>query len=159
MSGPAKSFAEIFNSGSWERMQQFTDGTLLEDDGTTFRIHKVVLSPRSGYLHALFSSNLNQETVAIPNIGRKILESILSYIYTGIIEVDEKNACDLMIAPDYLLVDDLLKICGSFAIQNLTCTNCLLYLTVAWQINRLAIKDDCYRYALVHFEDIWLLTN
>ncbi|GBN21258.1 hypothetical protein AVEN_140059-1 [Araneus ventricosus] len=90
MSGPAKSFAEIFNSGSWEGMQQFTDGTLLADDGTTFRIHKVVLSPRSGYLHALFSSNLNQETVAIPNIGRKILESILSYIYTGIIAVDEK---------------------------------------------------------------------
>ncbi|GBM21083.1 hypothetical protein AVEN_200770-1 [Araneus ventricosus] len=154
MSVPAKSFAEIFNSGYWEGMQQYMDGGLQTDEGTTFRIHRVLLSQRSRYFHALFNYNLNQETVIISNIDSKILESILQNIYTGVIALDEKNLCDLLITSDYLLLDDLLKSCESFAIQNMTSINCLPLLIVASQFNRLVIIEDCYRYALVHFEDI-----
>ncbi|GBM65682.1 Kelch-like protein 17 [Araneus ventricosus] len=159
MNIPAKTFAQIFNSGFWEDQQLFTDGTLQTDDGTTFRIHRVVLSQRSRYFRALFSFNLNQEPIVIKNTDSKILESILLYIYTGDAILDEKNVLDLMIASDYLLLDDLLENCRSFAIQNVTCTNCLSTLSIAWQIEKLAIRDDCYRYALVHFEDILKTTN
>ncbi|GBM06958.1 hypothetical protein AVEN_170735-1 [Araneus ventricosus] len=159
MNTPAKSFAVIFNSGFWEGQQQFTDGTLQTDDGMTFRIHRVVLSQRSGYFQALFSFNLNQETIIIPNIDSKILENILLYIYTGGAILDEKNVWDLKIASDYLLLDDLLKSCRSFSVQNMTCTNCLSSLSIAWQIDKLATRDDCYRYALVHFEDILKTPN
>ncbi|GBN52361.1 hypothetical protein AVEN_32913-1 [Araneus ventricosus] len=56
-------------------------------------------------------------------------------------------------------MDDLLKSCDSFVTQNITFTNCLAFLTVASQFNRLAILNDCYRYALVHFEDILETSN
>ncbi|GBM45725.1 Kelch-like protein 25 [Araneus ventricosus] len=159
MSVPPKSFADIFNSGSWEGQQKFTDRTLLANDGTTFRIHRIVLTQRSGYFYALFDFNVHQETIVIPNIDRKILESILVYIYTGTIALDEKSACDIMIASDYLLLDDLLKLCRSFVIQNMTSTNCLPILTAVSHINRLATFDNCSRYALVHFTDILETSN
>ncbi|KAF8778794.1 Kelch-like protein 17 like protein [Argiope bruennichi] len=159
MSLPFKSFADIFNSGFWEGQQKFTDGTLQTDDGATFRIHRVVLSQRSGYFRALFSFNLNQETVAIPNVDSKILESILLYIYTGIIILDEKNVWDMLIASDYLLLDDLLERCRSFTIQNMTSTNCLSSLAMTLQIDRLGITDDSYRYTLVHFEEALQTSN
>ncbi|GBN84095.1 Kelch-like protein 17 [Araneus ventricosus] len=159
MSAPSKTFADIFNSGVLEGQQQFTDGTLQTDDGATFKIHRVVLSQRSGYFRALFSFNLNQETVVIPNVDSKILDSILVYIYTGIITLDERNVWDLMIISDYLLLDDLLKLCRSFAIQNMTCANCLSSLSIAWQFERLAVAKDNYRFALVHFEDALKTSN
>ncbi|GBN04860.1 Kelch-like protein 17, partial [Araneus ventricosus] len=154
MSVPSKSFEEIFKSGKWESMQQYSDAALQTDEGTTFRIHRLVLAQRSIYFHTLFSYNLNQEKIVISNVDSKILDSILQYIYTGAITLDEKNLCDLLVTSDYLLLDDLLKICESFAIQNMTSTNCLPLLIAALKINRLAIIEHCYRYALVHFEDI-----
>ncbi|GBN50750.1 Kelch-like protein 17 [Araneus ventricosus] len=159
MSVPSKSFEEIFNSGKWESMQQYSDAALQTDEGTTFRIHRLVLAQRSIYFHTLFSYNLNHEKIVISNVDSKILDSILQYIYTGAITLDEKNLCDLLITSDYLLLDDLLKICESFAIQNMTCTNCLPLLIASSQINRLAIIEHCYRYALVHFEDILETSN
>ncbi|GBO26975.1 Kelch-like protein 17 [Araneus ventricosus] len=159
MSVPALSFAEIFNSGSWEGQQKFTDSTLQTNDATTFRIHRLVLTQRSEYFRALFNSNLNQETVVIPNIDSKILESILVYIYTGTIAMDEKNVCDVIFASDHLLLDDLLKRCRSFVIQNMTSTNCLSSLSIALQFERLDITKDCYRYVLIHFQDILKTSN
>ncbi|GBL84086.1 Kelch-like protein 17 [Araneus ventricosus] len=159
MSSVSKSFAEIFNSGYWAGQQKFADATLEANDGTNFRVHRIVLTQRSGYFRALFDFSLNQETEIIPNIDRQILESILVYIYTGTIELDETNVCDMMIASDYLLLDDLLKICGSFAILTITSPNCLSILTTVSLINRLAIFEDCFRYALVHFTDILETSN
>ncbi|GBN51665.1 Kelch-like protein 17 [Araneus ventricosus] len=152
-------FAEIFNSGLWEGQQIFTDGTLQTDDGTSFRIHRVVLAQRSGYFRALFSFNIQEETVLIPNIDSKILEIILLFIYNCKVAVHERDLWDLMIACDYLLVDDFLKCVRSTAIQNMTCANCLPSLSTAWLIDKLAIKEDCYRYALVHFQDIFNSSN
>ncbi|GBN19876.1 hypothetical protein AVEN_73523-1 [Araneus ventricosus] len=97
MSVPPKSFAERFNSGSWEGQQKFTVRILKANEGTTFRIHRIVLSQRSGYFRALFDFNLNQEKVFIPNIDRKILESILVYMCTRTIALDDKNVCGMMI--------------------------------------------------------------
>ncbi|GBN10937.1 hypothetical protein AVEN_147273-1 [Araneus ventricosus] len=91
MSVPPTSFADIFNSGSWEGQHSFTDRTLQANDGTTFRIHRIVLTQRSRFFRALFDFNLNQETTVIPNIDSKILEFILVYIYTGTIALDEKK--------------------------------------------------------------------
>ncbi|GBN42315.1 Kelch-like protein 17 [Araneus ventricosus] len=159
MSAPPTSFAEIFNSGYWEGMQEITDGTLQTDDGKNFRIHRVVLSQSSSYFRALFSFHLNQETVVIPCIDSELFEIILIYIYTNKIALDEKNVYDLLMVLDYLLLDDLLKSCEAFAIQNMTSTNCLSLLTVASDCNRSAVFEKCYRYVLVHFEDILEASN
>ncbi|GBN19769.1 hypothetical protein AVEN_48031-1, partial [Araneus ventricosus] len=137
-------FAEIFNSGPWKGQQIFTDGILQTDDGTTFRIHRVVLAQRSEYFRALFSFNIQEETVLIPNIDSKILEYILLFIYKGNVALNKKDLWDLMIACDYLLLDDLLKCLRSSAIQNMTSANCLSSLSTAWLIDKLAIKEDCY---------------
>ncbi|GBM45989.1 hypothetical protein AVEN_22243-1 [Araneus ventricosus] len=112
MSLPSTSFDESCNSGSWEGMQQFTNGTLQTDDGKTCRIHRLVLSQSSEYFHPSFSFSLNQEMIVMHNINSKTLKSILQYIYTGTIKLDEKNVCDLMIASDYLPLDDLVKSYG-----------------------------------------------
>ncbi|GBM49011.1 Kelch-like protein 17 [Araneus ventricosus] len=163
MSVPAKSFAEIFHSGSCkdlEGQQVFADRTLQANDGTTFRVHRIVLTQRSGFFRALFDFHLNQKTTLIPNIDREFLESILVNIYTGtIIALDNKNVCVLMIASDYLLLDDLLKACEAFAIQNMPSANCVAVLTAASQMNRLTIFGDSSRYALVHFTDISETSN
>ncbi|GBO45551.1 Kelch-like protein 3 [Araneus ventricosus] len=150
----AAKFEDIFNSGFWEGQQQLCDGILKTHDGTTFRIHKVILSLRSDYFRAFYRSNLNKETVVIPYVDSKTLESILLYIYTGTIEVNENNLCNLAIASNFLLMDDLLKSCRKFAIKHMRSANCLSFLSVAWKTDRLAIMENCYRYALVHFEDI-----
>ncbi|GBM86680.1 hypothetical protein AVEN_71288-1 [Araneus ventricosus] len=89
----------------------------------------------------------------------KLLECVLTYMYTGKIALDVNNVCDYMIASDYLVIDDLLKMCELFAIQKMTRTNCLKILTVASQINRCDLFNACFRYAVVHFTDIYDSVN
>ncbi|GFT13912.1 kelch-like protein 3 [Trichonephila clavipes] len=146
-------FQDIFKSGLWQGHEKFSDGCLRTEDGTVFKIHRVVLSQRSEYFRALFSFDVSQETF-IPSIDSKTLENILLYIYMGVAYLNEKNVWDMMVASDYLLLDDLMKKCRSFAIQNMTTKNCISSLIIALQIERLAILNDCCRFVLVHFQDI-----
>ncbi|GIY25082.1 kelch-like protein diablo [Caerostris extrusa] len=153
-SAPKKSFPEIFNNGKWADQQKFCDGCLLTEDGTKFNVHRVLLCQCSEYFRALFCFGMRHEAL-IPGIESSTLDSILMYIYTGVAYLDTKNVWDMMIASDYLLMDGLMEKCRSFAVQHLTIRNCILSLNIAWPIDRLALFNDCFRYAVIHFQNIF----
>lgn len=67
--------------------------------------HRVVLAAAIPYFRAMFTSNLRESQthrVSIKDVGLRAMELIVRFAYTGRIEVDERNVCQLLLAANML---------------------------------------------------------
>ena len=87
-------------------------------EGREFRVHRNVLAASSPYFRNMFTSDIREKTeskVAIEALTSSVMEGLLSYIYTGAVEIGEEwRARDLLSAADYLVFPRLNKMAGNF---------------------------------------------
>ena len=100
------------------------DITLVAKEGREFKAHRNVLSAVSPFFVKLFQSEMKEKEEGIirfEEISASVLEDVLEFIYTGYVEIDdERNAKDLIIAADYLLLVCLKTFAGRFLKQRLS---------------------------------------
>lgn len=145
-------FDKIFNNGDFERLQTLADATLRTDDGSIFKVHRMLLTYRNDYFSTLFSTEENE--FKIPDINGKLLGIVLIYLYTDNISLTEENVADVLLASNRFKVDDLMSICQEFATRNINIANCLQLFTVAFEIGDSTLINTCYRYLKVHFGEV-----
>ncbi|GBB83322.1 hypothetical protein RclHR1_10050005 [Rhizophagus clarus] len=93
-----------------------------------FRAHSIVLRARSSYFKRALSQDWaikenNVFTFAKPNISPLIFETIIRYIYTGTLDLKERDASDilnLLVTSDELLIDELVTFIQEYLIENQT---------------------------------------
>lgn len=155
MDGNVIDFEDIFHAAP--NLLELSDGNLQTDDGYSFRIHRCLLAKSSNYFSALFRSDRNgRSDVLIPGIGGEVLNNVLIYIYTHSLHINETNLCDLLLAADYLLLDELITDIRKQLPSLLSVSNCISLLIVATQISDSSILPESYRYSQTHFEAIVL---
>ncbi|GBN49399.1 Kelch-like protein 10 [Araneus ventricosus] len=142
------------SSDSYKELDSSIEGVLRTKDGGKFQINRNLLARQCPFFKALFGGNFGDGTdVLLRGIDSETLESILVYLYTGTIQLNEENATDILVASDYLLIDPLLQKSRSFVLKEMTTTNCVpLFLTV-WRIEGLSILNNCHRFIVIHFEE------
>ena len=98
-------------------------------EGREFRAHRNVLAASSPYFRNMFTSDMREKTeskVTIEALTSSVMEDLLSYIYTGAVEIgEESHARDLLTAADYLMVPRLNKMAGDFLLKNLSVSTCI----------------------------------
>lgn len=69
------------------------DITLATEDGVKVKGHKIIFASASPYFHAMFSSfeEKEKDIVVLKNLDSTALISIVDYIYTGEIMLNEEN--------------------------------------------------------------------
>ncbi|GBO25958.1 Kelch-like protein 10 [Araneus ventricosus] len=131
------------------------DGILRTEDGSKFKINRNLLARQCPFFKALFGCDFGDgKDVLLKGIDSETLESILVYLYTETIQLNEENATDILVASDYLLIDPLLEKSKLFVLKEMTPTNCIPLFLAAWQIERLNILNNCHRFIVIHFEEI-----
>lgn len=137
------------------RLMDLADATLKTEDGNFFKVHKIILAKKYKYFTALFCNKVKDESsFLIPCLKGKTLSSILTYIYTGKIDISDHNIAELVIASDYLMMDDLLSEVSMFIKRNLSVDNCFRIFTAAHLINREDMLKDFFRFVQMHFETV-----
>ena len=63
--------------------ESFSDVTLVCDDKTTFKAHRMVLCSASPVLRKILGRHPNNTHVMLPDLTAQHLESILNFIYMG----------------------------------------------------------------------------
>ena len=120
---------ELMKRLNMQRQQSyFCNITLIAKEGNEFKAHRNVLSAASPFFSKLLQSEMKEEeegVIRFEEISKSILSDVLEFIYTGSVEVDEKNAWDLIIAADYLLLESLKIISGRFLEKQMTTCNCI----------------------------------
>ncbi|TSK17818.1 Kelch-like protein 10 [Bagarius yarrelli] len=89
--------------------------------GTKFRAHRLVLLELSPYFR--WSRPL-QFKYTIPGVTPHIMEPILQFAYSKQIRITPNNVQDLLVAADYLLVEEIAIRCTQFLEKHLCRQNC-----------------------------------
>ena len=120
---------ELMKRLNMQRQQSyFCNITLVAKEGNEFKAHRNVLSAASPFFSKLLQSEMKEEeegVIRFEEISKSILSDVLEFIYTGSVEINEKNARDLIIAADYLLLESLKIISGRFLEKQMTSCNCI----------------------------------
>lgn len=116
--------------------------------------HRVVLAAGIPYFRAMFTSNLRESQahrVSIKGVGLRAMELIVRFAYTGRIEVDEKNVCQLLLAANMLQVQRITNACCRFLERQLDPSNCIGIAEFCQQHHIRELQDRAERFAEQHF--------
>ena len=121
---------ELMKRLNMQRRQDYLcDITLVAEEGREFKAHRNVLSAVSPFFVKLFQSEMKEKeegVIRFEEISASVLEDVLEFIYTGhVVILDERNAKDLIIAADYLLLVCLKTFAGRFLEQRLSHSDCI----------------------------------
>ncbi|XP_053477590.1 kelch-like protein 10 [Ictalurus furcatus] len=123
-------------------------------DGAEFHMHKIILCGCSPYFRALFTNGLyppDKLGYSIPNVSAKIMKLIVEYAYIRRVNITEKNMCNLLITPDYLLVSSLVNECCTFLKAQLCPENCINIWCFAHSHFCENLKQQAFRFVLHNF--------
>ena len=120
---------EMMKRLNMQRRQNYLcDITLVAKEGNEFKAHRNVISAASPFFSKLLNSDMREKeegVIRFEEISESILGVIVKFIYTGSIEVNRKNAKNLIIAADYLLLESLKVIAGRFLEKQMSNYNCI----------------------------------
>ena len=96
-----------------------------EDTVTTYCVHRYVLGPRSTYFKNLFAFACDcvelatsTSKISLEKNASKAVPSLLDFLYTGQIVIDEENAVALFLLSDYFGIPSLKDEVDAYCFQN-----------------------------------------
>jgi len=134
------------------RQDHLCDITLLTKDGKELKAHRAVLSAASPFFSKLFQSDMkeNQERIVrFKEISGAVMEDVMDFIYTGIVEVTQQNCKDLIAAANFLVIPGLKKLSGRFLELEMSESNCIsmFYFAEMYQCDELIINTSKFIHA------------
>lgn len=122
-----------------------------------FPCHRIILVSTSPYFEALLTNAFREnslKSIKLHDIEPQIFSSLLNFIYTGEIEIDENNVQELLIAGDMFQLDEMVKFCCDYLSQGLDEKNVLETWTIANRLQCLVLEKDAEQYILEHFRSL-----
>lgn len=146
-----------------ERFIAFTEvQKLVSNDGWAFNVHKSVLAKHSPFLRDLFIQSKDDESeIVISRVRGSILELVLIYMYTeNVLKLfflrflNLENFTELLIASDFLQIDELRRELIIFSESKLSVNNCLKIYVASVQISDTHLSSLSYRIIQLNFHSL-----
>lgn len=141
----------MFTSKLLEKLNTFRcDGVLcdvvLNCSGDEFRAHRAVLAASCDYFQALFTTSMQERDCSVINleVSSSIAHEILSFLYTGKVNLCAANCKEILIAADYLMLEDLKVQCEDYFESLLSVDTCVQSYADAMNYNcdQLILKSE-----------------
>ena len=119
---------QIMQTLDKSRREKLLSDVTLDVEGRTFAAHRCVLASSSKFFNGLFTNDMKEKSapvVKLEGIPASVMDQLLSYLYTGEIQVSEANAEDLIVSANYLLLPRLKNIACKFIERHMTSSNCI----------------------------------
>ncbi|KAJ5077065.1 hypothetical protein M0811_00385 [Anaeramoeba ignava] len=142
------------NKKKEEEESYFDFEIICEQNQTSFKTHKSILSSRSEYFKSLFKSKMKEyqeNKLILKDVSSSILSSILNYLYSGKIEINLENAIEILIFSSKYLIDELFEICSNFIKKNFQIETIVDILKLSESMNLNHLLDSSYQFILEHF--------
>ncbi|KAJ5070991.1 kelch-like protein [Anaeramoeba ignava] len=129
---------------------------ICEQNKTSFKTHKSILSSRSEYFKSLFNSKMKEyqeNKLVLQDVSSSILSSILNYLYSGKIEFNLENAIQILIFSSKYLIDELIEISSKFIKNNLQIETIVDILKLSESMNLNHLLDYSYKFICENFKE------
>ena len=123
----------------------------------SFQAHRLILSCYSSYFKTMFETEMKEkyaDIVKIDGVDASSLESLLNFIYTEKICINEQNVFDLLAASDYLQFDDAKQLCFDFLRSILSVATCFKVLEMADLYQNNYLLNQVFRFISENFAQI-----
>ena len=130
---------------------------VIEAGNEKISANRMVLACFSSYFDKMFKVQMKekfQNTVVIQNIDSAILKTIVDYMYSGEILINNENATELLACADYLAMEELKEFCFEFLKTAMTTCNCLTILATANLYTNDLLKNHTLKFIKKNFGDI-----
>ncbi|KAJ5067938.1 hypothetical protein M0811_12745 [Anaeramoeba ignava] len=144
------------NQNEKEEESYFDFEIICEQNKTSFKTHKSILSSRSDYFKSLFNSKMKEyqeNKLILKDVSSPILFPILNYLYSGKIEINLENAIEILIFSSKYLIDELIETCSNFIKNNLQIETVVDILKLSESRNLNQLIDYSYQFILENFEE------
>ncbi|XP_028136038.1 GDNF-inducible zinc finger protein 1 isoform X2 [Diabrotica virgifera virgifera] len=84
---------------------------------TQFSAHKIVLTTHSGFFKAAIVNQQGSAPIMVPNVNVEEFSSLLTFMYTGYLDVNVNNIYNIILATHILHMPRALDLCRSFLLQ------------------------------------------
>jgi len=105
----------------------------LKVGGKIFHCHKLILALKSPYFDKLFQSSPSSsasattadQEIVLNDVGADDFDKLIQFLYTGEVELTEKNVKNILQAADVLKLEELSKFCGAYLLDSISSSNCI----------------------------------
>lgn len=137
------------------RTQGRFNDVLIQCDTTNIKANRMVLSCFSSYFNNIFEQQKkNDSTVTIEDIDGEILDCLIQYIYTGILNLNSENVLSILSAAHELDMNDVKGYCFEFLSDCISSSNCFTLLFAAKQHRNFALRDKVYEHIRYNYETV-----
>ena len=147
---------ELHNLRS-KKLGEYCDAVVLKAGETEIPCHRSVLVAMSPYFKARFRYDLmesRKDTIEVKDVPGDALSSIVDFTYTGDIELTVDNVQDILSASSFLQVDEVMNLCCSFLMNEISLENCLEILFFVKTHCHHKITSDIDKFTCRHFQQI-----
>ena len=134
---------EIMKRLDIQRMNEHFCDVILEvgssDDQARLKAHRIVLCAASPFFYNALNSDMKEKkegVIRLEETSKAVMEDVLEYLYTGHVDINERNAYDLMVVVDYFILPSLKSLCGNAIVETLSLSNCIV-------VHGFAVKYQC----------------
>lgn len=136
--------------------RELCDVTLTVDD-QSFLAHRIILASAIPYFRVLFMSSMTEKSKKefyFENLQPKAVESLINYAYGNDIEISEDDVLSLLVASDFMQVEEIRNACGVFLAERLDPNNIVEISNVADCVNQRHLIQRSLRYVRNHFDEL-----
>ncbi|KAJ5070075.1 pep-cterm sorting domain-containing protein [Anaeramoeba ignava] len=156
LSNDLKNLFQNQNQNEKEKESYFDFEIICEQNKTSFKTHKSILSSRSQYFKSLFKSKMKEyqeNKLILKDVSSSILSSILNYVYSGKIEINSENAIQILIFSSKYLIDELINVSSKFIKKNLQIETIVDILKLSDSMNLTKLLDSAYQFIFDNFNE------
>ena len=124
------------------------------DDQALLKAHRLVLCAASPFFYNALNTEVREKqegVIRLKDTSKAVMEVVLEYLYAGHVDINERNAFELMAVAEYLLIPSLKHLSSKFIEQNLSVSNCIMvyYSSVKYQC--LELQERARNFIFVNF--------
>ncbi|XP_078495267.1 kelch-like protein 12 [Ciona intestinalis] len=89
--------------------------------------NKMVLSCYSKYFNTMFNTEMKEkykDVVEVHGVDAESVEKLVEFMYTGKININTNNVCDLLAVSDFLQIPSVRKLCIEYLLTTVSLQNC-----------------------------------
>ena len=127
------------------------------DDQARLKAHRIVLSAASPFFYNALNSEMKEKeegVIRLKETSKAVMEEVLEHLYTGHVNINEQNACDLMAVADYFLLQSLKVLSGKVILQRLSLSNCIMAYYSAIKYRCEELQKGVRDFILANFEAV-----
>nr|XP_026695028.1 kelch-like protein 12 isoform X2 [Ciona intestinalis] len=119
--------------------------------------NKMVLSCYSKYFDTMFNTEMEEkykDVVELQAVDAESVEKLVDFMYTGKININTNNVCDLLAVSDFLQMLSVKKLCIEYLLTTITQQNCLTIQALADRFTIPKLTEKFNNYVVEKYQQV-----